>query len=549
MPNKNGMKQMVLMLVAVLFFGCSSEDTPKPKPEPVTDDLAAVDDNITARENEELIIEVDLLLENDTAVDNARISDFDSETEKGGSLSDNRDGTFTYNPPADFIGQDSFTYDLCVPGDSDRCAVATVTINITDAGEPVANDDSYEVSENSNLDLNNFLENDELIDGASLSEINDEGLNGSVVINEDGSLTYTSSNGFSGEDSFTYTICDTDETPACSTATITINVTDEGTPSAEDDRVVINTTTTEVVIDNLLDNDDLLDDAYLKSVDDSSTSGTAVLNSDGTVTYTPAAGFSGEDTFTYSLCDDDAEETCVIGTVTVNVVESISFNFPAYLEDYYDEVAFTRDPELLYDVLSSFTTVEHTNRLEYYQRHEYLYDADEDPSNPDNVILMYSGDSRPEDEYQQGDLSTGETFNTEHIYPQSRLASDESKNDMHHMRVADVDINSERLNYPFTDGSGDYKLIDGDKWFPGDDWRGDVARMVMYVNLRYGEDFATVGSLELFLEWNIEDPVSAFEIQRNNVIEAAQGNRNPFIDNPYLATLIWGGEDAENRWE
>lgn len=549
MPNKNGMKQMVLMLVAVLFFGCSSEDTPKPKPEPVTDDLAAVDDNITARENEELIIEVDLLLENDTAVDNARISDFDSETEKGGSLSDNRDGTFTYNPPADFIGQDSFTYDLCVPGDSDRCAVATVTISITDAGEPVANDDSYEVSENSNLDLNNFLENDELIDGASLSEINDEGLNGSVVINEDGSLTYTSSNGFSGEDSFTYTICDTDETPACSTATITINVTDEGTPSAEDDRVVINTTTTEVVIDNLLDNDDLLDDAYLKSVDDSSTSGTAVLNSDGTVTYTPAAGFSGEDTFTYSLCDDDAEETCVIGTVTVNVVESISFNFPAYLEDYYDEVAFTRDPELLYDVLSSFTTVEHTNRLEYYQRHEYLYDADEDPSNPDNVILMYSGDSRPEDEYQQGDLSTGETFNTEHIYPQSRLASDESKNDMHHMRVADVDINSERLNYPFTDGSGDYKLIDGDKWFPGDDWRGDVARMVMYVNLRYGEDFATVGSLELFLEWNIEDPVSAFEIQRNNVIEAAQGNRNPFIDNPYLATLIWGGEDAENRWE
>lgn len=549
MPNKNGMKQMVLMLVAVLFFGCSSEDTPKPKPEPVTDDLAAVDDNITARENEELIIEVDLLLENDTAVDNARISDFDSETEKGGSLSDNRDGTFTYNPPADFIGQDSFTYDLCVPGDSDRCAVATVTINITDAGEPVANDDSYEVSENSNLDLNNFLENDELIDGASLSEINDEGLNGSVVINEDGSLTYTSSNGFSGEDSFTYTICDTDETPACSTATITINVTDEGTPSAEDDRVVINTTTTEVVIDNLLDNDDLLDDAYLKSVDDSSTSGTAVLNSDGTVTYTPAAGFSGEDTFTYSLCDDDAEETCVIGTVTVNVVESISFNFPAYLEDYYEEVAFTRDPELLYDVLSSFTTVEHTNRLEYYQRHEYLYDADEDPSNPDNVILMYSGDSRPEDEYQQGDLSTGETFNTEHIYPQSRLASDESKNDMHHMRVADVDINSERLNYPFTDGSGDYKLIDGDKWFPGDDWRGDVARMVMYVNLRYGEDFATVGSLELFLEWNIEDPVSAFEIQRNNVIEAAQGNRNPFIDNPYLATLIWGGEDAENRWE
>ena len=549
MPNKTGMKQCFLMLAAVLFFGCSSEDTPKPKPEPITDDLEAVDDNLNARENEELIIETDLLLENDTAVDNARISDFDSETAKGGEVSDNRDGTFTYTPPSDYLGEDSFTYDLCVPGQSDRCSMATVKINITDAGEPVATADSYEVTENNKLDINNFLDNDDLVDGAELSEINDDGLNGEVVRNEDGSLTYTAMNGFTGEDSFTYTICDSDETPDCSTATITITVKDEGSPSAEDDRVVITTTTTQVVIDNLLENDDLKDDAYLKSVDDSSASGTAVLNNDGTVTYTPSAGFKGEDTFTYSLCDDDAEATCVVGTVTVNIVESLSFDIPDSLDDYYGEVAFTNDPVLLLEVLSDFTTSEHTNRLEYFQRHDYLYDADEDPSNPDNVILMYSGDSRPEDEYQEGDLSEGETFNTEHIYPQSKLASDEAKNDMHHMRVADVDINSERLNYPFTDGSGDYKLVDGDKWFPGDDWRGDVARMVMYVNLRYGEDFETVGNLDLFLEWNIEDPVSDFEIQRNNVIEAAQGNRNPFIDNPYLATLIWGGEDAENRWE
>ena len=65
---------------------------------------------------------------------------------------------------------------------------------------------------------------------------------------------------------------------------------------------------------------------------------------------------------------------------------------------------------------------------------------------------------------------------------------------------------------------------------------------------RYGETFDRVGSIELFLKWNVEDPVSAFEVQRNNVIEGAQGNRNPFIDNPYLATLIWGGTPAENKW-
>jgi hypothetical protein len=56
--------------------------------------------------------------------------------------------------------------------------------------------------------------------------------------------------------------------------------------------------------------------------------------------------------------------------------------------------------------------------------------------------------------------------------------------------------------------------------------------------------------IDLFLKWNVEDPVSAFEDQRNPVIEGVQGNRNPFIDNPYLATLIWGGATAaEDKWE
>ncbi|GAA4309187.1 hypothetical protein GCM10023164_02440 [Christiangramia aestuarii] len=532
-----------------MLQNCSGEDAPgtEPKPEPTSELPVAKDDSYSTAENQKLVISD--LLENDIIYDYGRIKEFDESTVEGGKVEANNDGSLTYFPPDDFIGKDSFHYSLCDAELPANCSTAKVSITVTDAGEPVANDDSYEAVENKKFNINNFLENDVLIDGATLSEIDDEGLNGVLVDNGDGTLSYTSNNGFTGEDSFTYTICDSDETPSCSTATITITVVDEGSPSAEDDKVVMNSTSTEVVLDNLLENDDLIDDAFIKSVDDSSASGTAVLNADGTVTYSPATGFQGEDTFTYTLCDDDATATCVVANVTVSVVESISFNFPDYLEDYYAEVTFSRDPELLYDILSTYTTTEHTNRLEYYQRHDYLYDADEDPSNPENVILIYTGDSRSKDEFQAGDLSEGETFNTEHIYPQSRLSSDEAKNDMHHMRVADVNINSERLNYPYTDGSGAYKLVDGDKWFPGDDWRGDVARMVMYVNLRYGEPFGDVGSKQLFLKWNIEDPVSAFEIQRNNVIEAAQGNRNPFIDNPYLATLIWGGEDAENRWE
>ena len=73
------------------------------------------------------------------------------------------------------------------------------------------------------------------------------------------------------------------------------------------------------------------------------------------------------------------------------------------------------------------------------------------------------------------------------------------------------------------DGSGEYGLVGDDVFYPGDEWKGDVARIIMYVNLRYGEGFSTVGGIDLFLKWNREDPVSAFELQRQEVIEAAQG--------------------------
>ncbi|HER40799.1 MAG TPA: endonuclease I, partial [Salinimicrobium catena] len=112
----------------------------------------------------------------------------------------------------------------------------------------------------------------------------------------------------------------------------------------------------------------------------------------------------------------------------------------------------------------------------------------------------------------------------------------------------DIVLNETRSNHPFTEGSGSYELINGNSWYPGDEWKGDVARMVLYINLKYGEPISDVGNLEMFLRWNAEDRVSDFELQRQEVIEGAQGNRNPFIDNPYLATLIWGGTPAENKW-
>src|SRR5690606_20537251 len=53
---------------------------------------------------------------------------------------------------------------------------------------------------------------------------------------------------------------------------------------------------------------------------------------------------------------------------------------------------------------------------------------------------------------------------------------------------------------------------------------------------------------DVFLKWNAEDPVSQFEIDRNEIIYQNQGNRNPYIDNPYIATLIWNGQEAQDTW-
>ena len=220
---------------------------------------------------------------------------------------------------------------------------------------------------------------------------------------------------------------------------------------------------------------------------------------------------------------------------------------PTELQSYYSGVDFSLTGTPLLNDLATETISKHTNILEYGERHSYLYNADEDLANNANVILMYTGESRDEREYLSGSNShSPQTFNTEHVYPQS-LIDNTARGDLHHLRTCDISINSSRGNNPFAEGSGSYSNL-GNSWYPGDEWKGDVARMIMYLNLRYNESFNDVGSLSLFLLWNAEDPVSEFEKQRNEVITAAQGNRNPFIDNPFIATVIWGGTAAENTW-
>ena len=412
----------------------------------------------------------------------------------------------------------------------------------------LANNDTFQAVENTTIDLPSFLTNDEYLSNGITVTFDAKTTNEGTIERDRDLYTYVPANNFSGNDTFTYTICSKKSPEICSTATVTIVVSDKGNPEAVNDayNTGINSTLT---ISSYLDNDTVIDGAEIESVDSTTASGNVVLNADGTISYTPQTDFTGTDSFTYTICDNDTTPSCATATITVTVVDAIAFNIPSELAAYYSGVSFINDQQSNYNVLKDLLIKSHTTILSYGQRHNYLYDADEDLNNIANVILMYTSESRDEREYTSGTNSyPTQTFNTEHIYPQSRLSTADAVTDLHHLRSCDASINSERSNYPFVDGSGTYSLVNGNTWYPGDEWKGDVARMIFYLNVRYGETFDKVGSMELFLKWNKEDPVSDLEKQRNNLIAGAQGNRNPFIDNPYLVTITWGGDAAANTW-
>lgn len=208
--------------------------------------------------------------------------------------------------------------------------------------------------------------------------------------------------------------------------------------------------------------------------------------------------------------------------------------------------------------------------------------TDVNPENSGEVLLIYGWENGTDSDLRndrERDInnnggSTGE-WNREHVFPRSLATPSLDTGDpgpgtdIHNLRPSDVQWNSTRGNLPFADGSGNSGKINSDtNWYPGDEWKGDVARMMMYMYLRYNGNGSSVAEtqclptivgvgnivsndanmIDLFLQWNVDDPVSDVELQRNYVSETRQNNRNPFIDNPFLATKIWGGPDAEDRW-
>lgn len=187
-----------------------------------------------------------------------------------------------------------------------------------------------------------------------------------------------------------------------------------------------------------------------------------------------------------------------------------------------------------------------------------LQDADEDPTNPNNMVLFYTRDSVT----KRGSGDGSGNWNREHVWPQSlsngHWGKSEAGTDILHIRPTWYDTNNRRGNIVYGDLGGVgrqtyqgmvYGYTNDYRFEPIDAVKGDVARIIMYVWTAYYDHYndsslmitKTIESYDTLLKWHTLDKPDALEGHRNDFSESSvQKNRNPFVDHPEYAWKIFG---------
>lgn len=235
-----------------------------------------------------------------------------------------------------------------------------------------------------------------------------------------------------------------------------------------------------------------------------------------------------------------------------------------YTGEYtYEKLSSLTEAELL-AALRNLMTATHKYKSTYAESRDLATKTDCEGGDG-KIVLLYTS-SKVEFSDFIGSGSIG--WNREHVWPKSLGGFDNSGAgaDLHHVRPDDVTTNAKRGNLKFgnvTGGSevkgsslvsgalGGYSA--GGYFEPLDNVKGDVARICLYVYVRYGAEFSKCSSItnvfesvDILLEWCESDPVDTWEMGRNEVVGKIQGNRNVFIDYPEYAWLIFGREVPDN---
>jgi endonuclease I len=201
------------------------------------------------------------------------------------------------------------------------------------------------------------------------------------------------------------------------------------------------------------------------------------------------------------------------------------------------------------------------------QMYGYIFEKD------DKIQCVYTG-YKYKSSYNTKDVGD---INCEHTVPQSYFGKkDPMKSDIHHLFPTHNRVNSSRSNYPFKEINDSYT----DKWFiydgkyitqsnipssnidayseletdgtnsfePREDHKGDVARAIFYFYTMYptqAGDISRVANINTLYEWHKQDPVTAWDIERNKRIKKKQGNSNPYIEYPELVARAWGFQGSQ----
>ena len=287
----------------------------------------AVDDNISVTEDvaHVAVAGVNDLLLNDSDSDGDPLS-VDPTPVIGpsqGAVILNADGTFTYVPNANFNGADAFTYRILDGAGGVAQATVLITVDPVDDA-PVVTADSYNLTEDSVLasnPANAVLVNDVEVDGEAML-VNTVPVsnpsNGVLILNPDGTFAYTPDANFNGVDGFTYQVADSNGTVSQGNVTITVGAVDDPPVGVADNITADGGIASVLAHSALTVNDANVDGDGLTITNFTQPSnGTVFDNGDGTFTYTPAAGFSGVDSFVYTLADPDGNTSTASVVVTV----------------------------------------------------------------------------------------------------------------------------------------------------------------------------------------------------------------------------------------
>jgi len=254
---------------------------------------------------------------------------------------------------------------------------------------------------------------------------------------------------------------------------------------------------------------------------------------------------------------------------TLIALQVVSAAVAAPPANYYDSAQGRRGAELrqaLHAIIRGHTVIPYSSSS--FDTSDALRVLDEDPANTNNVVLLYARRSEPKANF-------GGTWNREHVWPNSYGLDDRlpAASDLHNLRAEDIDANSARANKYFDISATNHTSYlfpahpeatqcstDFDSWDPPNAVKGDIARGIFYMDVRYeggasGEPDLILtesvqrlsnvtnlmGRLSTLLLWHEVDPVDAAERSRNDkVFTLYQHNRNPFVDHPeWVREIFW----------